>query len=92
MSSRSLPFFDASQIVFDVFCTPELTQNNKQPRIVGIHDNSRVFDGVVESGDSLGGYTHRGCVEARHSLHFLRGRVLFNYLGVSSLEVRDDCF
>ena len=85
MSSRSIPFFDASQLLFNVFSSPALTKCTNRPR----KNNKHILVGVggVEGVCSLGALSSRGCVSNRHSLHFLRGRVLFDYLDITYLEV-----
>ena len=85
MSSRSLDYFDASKIIFQVFSSPTLNKSNI-PMFELLNNLSGV--GGVEGAGSLGAYSSRGCASAnRHSLHFLRGRDLFNHLEIDYLEV-----
>lgn len=89
MSSRSLAYFDATQLIFQVFSSPSLTKHRNKPQAKSIHRNFLVGVGGVGSGDALGVSINHGCVPARHSLIMgLRGRVLFAYLEISYLEVR----
>ena len=83
MSSRSIDFFDASKLLFKIFSSASPI-NTYHLCTNSFHT---VMGGGVEGAGSLGVYSSRGCVDSRHSLHFLRGRDLFDHLEIDYLEV-----